>query len=91
MIFLFLMDYKFLLRFIYGVFSFLAHLLKRKSKMNLNKIIMALCLSTMSYQTFAGSPIEPIMVDIPSGSFEMGSLDEENAKPIHKVVYRLLA
>ncbi|SFD45700.1 SUMF1/EgtB/PvdO family nonheme iron enzyme [Pseudoalteromonas denitrificans] len=54
--------------------------------MNLNKIIMALCLSTMSYQTFAGSPIEPIMVDIPSGSFEMGSLDEEDAEPIHKVV-----
>ncbi|MBU2972240.1 SUMF1/EgtB/PvdO family nonheme iron enzyme [Pseudoalteromonas sp. C2R02] len=54
--------------------------------MNLNKIIMALCLSTMSYQTFAGSPIEPIMVDIPSGSFEMGSLDEKDAQPIHQVV-----
>ncbi|WP_252097701.1 SUMF1/EgtB/PvdO family nonheme iron enzyme [Pseudoalteromonas sp. NBT06-2] len=53
--------------------------------MNLNKIIMALCLSTMSYQTFAGSPIEPIMVDIPSGSFEMGSMDRENSQPLHEV------
>jgi len=84
-IFLFLMNSKYLLRFINCIFSFLAHLLKRKSEMNLNKIIMALCLSTASYQAFAGGPIEPIMVTIPAGSFEMGGVEEEDAQPIHKV------
>ena len=34
---------------------------------------------------FAASPIEPIMVTIPKGSFEMGDADNERAKPVHKV------
>ena len=53
--------------------------------MKLNKLFIALCLSANSCVLYAGGPIEPVMVTIPGGSFEMGSMDRENAQPVHKV------
>lgn len=41
--------------------------------------------SIMSGQATAGGPIEPEMVTILGGSFEMGSLTKENTQPIHTV------
>ena len=56
--------------------------------MKLNKLFITLCISASSFQLYAGEkskPIEPIMVTIPAGSFEMGSESAENSQPIHKV------
>jgi len=56
--------------------------------MKINKLIIPLCLTITSYNLYAGSnnkPIEPIMVTIPGGSFQMGDNSEENSQPIHKV------
>ncbi len=56
--------------------------------MKINKLIIPLCLTITSYNLYAGSnnhPIEPIMVTIPAGSFQMGDNSEENRQPIHKV------
>jgi len=56
--------------------------------MKINKLIIPLCLTFTSYNLYAGSnnkPIEPIMVTIPGGSFQMGDNSEENSQPIHKV------
>ncbi|WP_281558027.1 SUMF1/EgtB/PvdO family nonheme iron enzyme [Thalassomonas sp. RHCl1] len=53
--------------------------------MKVNKLFIALCLSANSYALYAGGPIEPVMVTIPAGSFEMGSMDYNNAQPLHKV------
>jgi formylglycine-generating enzyme required for sulfatase activity len=44
-------------------------------------LISFFALSTAWAQTY----IEPIMVTIPAGSFEMGSLKHESTQPIHKV------
>jgi len=53
--------------------------------MKLNKLIIALALSASNYDLYAGTPIEPIMVSIPSGSFEMGSTKRKSTQPVHKV------
>ena len=56
--------------------------------MNFNKILMTLFLSSSSHQLYTDSQIkaiEPIMVTIPAGSFEMGYAQHESAKPVHKV------
>lgn len=58
---------------------------KGRFLMKPNKIIMAVCLSFVSYKIVAGEPIEPAMVTIPAGSFEMGSLHQQSAQPIHTV------
>ncbi|MCO7189761.1 MULTISPECIES: SUMF1/EgtB/PvdO family nonheme iron enzyme [unclassified Pseudoalteromonas] len=47
-----------------------------------------LILLTICSPTLAGnspSPIEPIMVTLPAGSFAMGSSDNENSQPVHSV------
>ena len=56
--------------------------------MKFNKLVTALFLSVTSQATFANdniNAIEPIMVTIPAGSFEMGSTANENSKPLHQV------
>lgn len=56
--------------------------------MKLNKLLIAafaLSSSSVLYAGVSPKPIEPIMVTIPAGSFEMGSLAQENTQPIHKV------
>jgi len=56
--------------------------------MKLNKLLIPLFISTTSYQLYAGqtiSPIEPIMVTIPAGSFQMGEMVEKDSQPIHEV------
>lgn len=56
--------------------------------MKINKLLMTLFLSLNNYQLYAedqNKPIEPVMVTIPSGSFEMGSTKRENTQPIHNV------
>ncbi|WP_286266139.1 SUMF1/EgtB/PvdO family nonheme iron enzyme [Thalassotalea atypica] len=57
--------------------------------MKLNKIIVSLFLSTNSSVLYANEKgselIEPMMVTIPAGSFQMGDIDEEDAQPIHNV------
>ncbi len=57
--------------------------------MKFNKLIVPLFLSIQSHTLYAVEPssrlIEPLMVNIPAGHFEMGDIDEEDAQPIHKV------
>jgi formylglycine-generating enzyme required for sulfatase activity len=57
--------------------------------MKLNKLIVPLFLSVNSAEIYANENaselIEPMMVTIPAGSFQMGGIDEEDAQPIHKV------
>jgi len=56
--------------------------------MKFNKLLLPLCLSFTSYQLYADQtikPIEPIMVTIPAGSFQMGDPSETNSQPIHQV------
>ncbi|MCO7223373.1 SUMF1/EgtB/PvdO family nonheme iron enzyme [Pleionea sp. CnH1-48] len=56
--------------------------------MKLNTVLLSVCVSVGSMSLYAGkniSPIEPPMVTIPAGSFEMGSDDRESSKPVHKV------
>ncbi|MBE0360017.1 SUMF1/EgtB/PvdO family nonheme iron enzyme [Pseudoalteromonas aliena] len=57
--------------------------------MKLNKLIIPLFLSVNSAVLYANQNaselIEPIMVTIPAGSFQMGNTEEEDAQPIHKV------
>ena len=57
--------------------------------MKLNKLIVPLFLSVSSSTLYAkensSELIEPIMVTIPAGSFQMGDLNEEDAQPIHTV------
>ncbi|WDE06701.1 SUMF1/EgtB/PvdO family nonheme iron enzyme [Thalassomonas viridans] len=56
--------------------------------MKVNKLFIALCLSANSYALYAGGPIEPVMVTIPGGSFEMGNSEQTSAQPLHKVNIR---
>ncbi|PKI17592.1 SUMF1/EgtB/PvdO family nonheme iron enzyme [Colwellia sp. 12G3] len=53
--------------------------------MKLNKLVLTLCLSATSYHLYAVEPIEPIMLEIPSGSFAMGDTSEKDSQPIHNV------
>jgi len=53
--------------------------------MKLNKILIASFLSANSYVIYAGEPIEPVMVTIPAGSFQMGDANDEGAQPVHNV------
>lgn len=53
--------------------------------MKLTKKFMPLLISAISFQIAAAEPIEPIMVTIPAGSFEMGDATNENAQPVHRV------
>ena len=53
--------------------------------MKFNRLLIPLCLFVSSYQLYAQELIEPIMVTIPAGSFEMGSLKRESTQPIHTV------
>lgn len=58
--------------------------------MKLIRSIMPILISTASLQVMAGksiepTPIEPIMVTIPSGNFEMGTTQRQSAQPVHTV------
>ena len=53
--------------------------------MKLNNLLMTLLVSATSFNLYARGPIEPIMETIPSGSFEMGSMDRQSTQPIHTV------
>jgi len=56
--------------------------------MKLNKLLISLIASSTCFAVHAGKsikPIEPIMVTIPAGQFEMGSTDRESTQPIHTV------
>ena len=58
--------------------------------MKLIKQIIPVLVSATSFQVMADQPvrvkpIEPIMVTIPAGSFEMGSTERQSTQPIHKV------
>jgi formylglycine-generating enzyme required for sulfatase activity len=57
--------------------------------MKLNKLIIPLFIPVYSSAVYANESaselIEPIMITIPAGSFQMGDIDEKDAQPIHKV------
>jgi formylglycine-generating enzyme required for sulfatase activity len=57
--------------------------------MKLNKLIVSLFILINSQSLYANDNtselIEPIMVTIPAGSFQMGDVDEDDTQPIHKV------
>ena len=56
--------------------------------MKFNKLLIPLFFSTTSYQLYAGQTIkliEPIMVTIPAGGFEMGDIADKDSQPIHNV------
>ena len=53
--------------------------------MKLTKLIPTLIFSVGSLQAAASEPIEPIMVTIPAGSFDMGSTKRRSTQPVHKV------
>lgn len=55
--------------------------------MKLHTLTTTIFLTLTACSVTAGNkqPIEPIMVTIPAGSFDMGSMDNENSQPIHKV------
>lgn len=56
--------------------------------MKLNKVFLALWFAPICFNATAGNnvtPIEPIMVTIPAGSFEMGSTERESTQPVHQV------
>ncbi|NMP31911.1 SUMF1/EgtB/PvdO family nonheme iron enzyme [Thalassotalea sp. M1531] len=53
-----------------------------------NKLFISLFLTSACFGAHAGQqikPIEPIMVTIPAGSFDMGSTESESTQPIHTV------
>ena len=56
--------------------------------MNKTKLLSAAVLAALCSPLYAGSsvkPIEPILVTVPSGSFNMGDEKQEDATPVHKV------
>ena len=56
--------------------------------MRINKLFFALFLSPACFYLEAGEnskAIEPIMVNIPAGSFEMGATNRANTQPVHQV------
>jgi len=56
--------------------------------MKFNKLLLPLYFSVTSHQLYADEsikPIEPIMVEIPSGSFLMGDISEKDSQPVHNV------
>ncbi|MBB1368952.1 SUMF1/EgtB/PvdO family nonheme iron enzyme [Pseudoalteromonas sp. SR44-5] len=57
--------------------------------MKINKLIIPLFLSINSPAVYANEStsglIEPIMVTIPAGTFQMGDIDKKDAQPVHKV------
>ena len=56
--------------------------------MKLNKVFLAFWFTPICFNAIAGNnvtPIEPIMVTIPAGSFEMGSTERESTQPVHQV------
>lgn len=58
--------------------------------MKLTKPIISALVCAVSLQASAGKtikpqPIEPVMVTIPAGSFDMGSIARQSTQPIHKV------
>ncbi|MEX0299521.1 MAG: SUMF1/EgtB/PvdO family nonheme iron enzyme [Kordiimonas sp.] len=51
-----------------------------------SKYLSIIAVATLiSESVLSQEPIEPLMVTIPGGSFEMGSLDAEHTKPVHTV------
>jgi len=53
--------------------------------MKSNKLLAGLFLTLNSYQLYAVEPIEPVMVTIPAGTFEMGSTIRQSTQPVHTV------
>lgn len=63
--------------------------------MTLNRLLLSIASGAICTFAYAGQatalaatsnkPIEPIMVTIPAGSFDMGSEDRQSTQPIHKV------
>jgi len=58
--------------------------------MQLNKLIIPLFFATTGLELHAAelntdALIEPVLVNIPAGSFEMGSKESENSQPLHRV------
>ncbi|MGJ8680590.1 SUMF1/EgtB/PvdO family nonheme iron enzyme [Paraglaciecola sp.] len=53
--------------------------------MKVNKFLITLSLSVFAGCVYASKPIEPIMVTIPAGSFDMGDRANQEAEPLRKV------
>ncbi|MAG77005.1 MAG: hypothetical protein CL811_09600, partial [Colwelliaceae bacterium] len=63
--------------------------------MTLNRLLLSIASGAICTFAYAGQatalaatsnkPIEPIMVTIPAGSFDMGSEDRQSTQPVHKV------
>jgi formylglycine-generating enzyme required for sulfatase activity len=56
--------------------------------MKTNNLLIATLAASSSFAFYASAtltPIEPPMVTIPAGSFEMGSMARESSQPVHKV------
>lgn len=56
--------------------------------MKMTNLSISVLIAVASTSAFAGKqlkPIEPILVTIPAGSFDMGSEDRASSQPIHKV------
>ncbi|WP_448547018.1 SUMF1/EgtB/PvdO family nonheme iron enzyme [Thalassotalea fusca] len=53
--------------------------------MKITKLLIAMSIATSSVSYAINKPIEPVMVQIPAGSFKMGSTSRANAQPIHTV------
>jgi len=56
--------------------------------MKLNKYFTSLSLMFASQLSIAGEVIEPIMVTIPAGTFEMGTEERKSTQPIHSVTMK---
>jgi len=53
--------------------------------MKITKLLFAMNIATCGTSYATTKPIEPVMVQIPAGSFEMGTTDRANAQPVHTV------
>lgn len=53
--------------------------------MNVKSWLFVSALAASSASALASSPIEPVLVNIPGGSFDMGSTQRESTQPIHRV------
>ena len=56
--------------------------------MKLNKYFVCLTLALTSNVVLADEVIEPIMVTIPAGSFDMGTEDRKSTQPVHRVTLK---
>jgi len=82
--------FRFRIRFFVHNSSRLSLSLKKEAQMKLSKLLIPLFLTTnssllLASESFKQEPIEPIMVTVPAGSFQMGSDTDEKAQPVHKV------